>query len=104
MLTGQGGLFLFTPWEAVGALLVTGALTAVAQITLAQALSLTTVASAATINGMNPVLAALLAFFLLGEPLNLLMVLGTLLTVAGVIYVQATKPEVGTVTQEMAGD
>jgi len=66
-------------------------LTAAAQISTAQALSLTTVASVTTISGMNPVISSILAFILLGEELNLLMAVGTVLTVTGVIYVQLSK-------------
>lgn len=88
---GRGPAFWTTEWRAIGTLLAAGLLTAAAQISTAQALSLTTVASVTTISGMNPVLSTLLAVVLLGEELNVLMLVGTLLTVVGVIYVQLSK-------------
>ncbi len=94
LVSGRGGLITAVDAASLGTLLLAGLLTGAAQITLAQALSLTTVASASTINGMNPVIAAVLAAVLLGERLNLLMILGTLLTVIGVVYVQLTKETV----------
>jgi drug/metabolite transporter (DMT)-like permease len=88
---GRGPAFWGTEWKAIGTLLLAGLLTAAAQISTAQALTLTTVASVNTIGGTNPVLATVLAALFLGEELNLLMLIGTLLTVAGVVYVQLSK-------------
>jgi drug/metabolite transporter (DMT)-like permease len=92
-LIGRGPAFWTTGWQAFGTLLLAGLLTAAAQISIAQALSLAPVASVTTINGTNPVLATILAFLLLGEELNPLMLVGTVLTVVGVVYVQLTKSE-----------
>jgi drug/metabolite transporter (DMT)-like permease len=90
-LIGRGPAFWTTGWQAIGTLLLAGLLTAAAQISTAQALSLAPVASVTTISGTNPVLATILAFVLLGEELNPLMLVGTVLTVVGVVYVQLTK-------------
>lgn len=94
LASGQVELIRAVDLSGAGPLLVAGLLTGTAQITLAQALSLTTVASAATINGMNPVLAAVFAALLLGEQLTVLMIAGTVVTVAGVIIVQLTKERI----------
>jgi drug/metabolite transporter (DMT)-like permease len=88
---GRGSALWTTGWQTIGVLLLAGLLTAAAQISLAQALSLTTVVSVTTIRGVNPVLAGILAVIFLGEDLNLLVGLGTILTVVGVIYVQLSK-------------
>ncbi len=99
-LTGLGDLFFGLSLNAIGTLLVAGLLTAAAQITLAQALTLANVARVTTINGMNPIIAAILAYFFLNEDLNLLMLAGILITIAGVVYVQmsARQPEAEDVT------
>lgn len=91
LLTGQAGLITSVSLNGLGSVLLAGVLTAVSQITITEALSFTSVASVSTINGLNPVLSAILAYFLLGEPLNALMIAGTILTVIGVVYVQVTK-------------
>jgi DME family drug/metabolite transporter len=88
---GRGSAFWTAGWQAIGTLLVAGLLTAAAQISTAQALSLAPVASVTTISGTNPVLATVLAVVLLGEELNVLMLVGTVLTVVGVVYVQLSK-------------
>lgn len=88
---GQGALLWTTALDAIGVLLLAGVLSAIALICDAHALSLTTVASALTISGTNPVISTILAVLFLGEQLKPLMALGTVLTVAGVIYVQLTK-------------
>ena len=90
---GRGSALWMTGWRTIGVLLLAGLLTAAAQISTAQALSLTTVASVTAISGVNPVFSAILAFIFLGEDLNLLMGLGTILTVVGVVYVQLSKFE-----------
>jgi drug/metabolite transporter (DMT)-like permease len=97
LIAGQAGLIAAVSLSALGSVLLAGVLTAFAQITIAQALSFTSVASVSTINGVNPVLSAILAHFILGEPLNALMIAGTVLTVLGVVYVQLTKVEVAPV-------
>lgn len=94
MAFGQGGLIAEVSLPALGSVLLAGVLTAAAQITIAQALSFTSVASVSTINGMNPVLSAIMAYFVLGEALNALMIIGTVLTVIGVVYVQLTKVDI----------
>jgi drug/metabolite transporter (DMT)-like permease len=104
ILSGQGQLITSLTLSGVGTLIVAGLLTGAAQITLAQALSLTTVASAATINGMNPVLAAIFAALLLKEELTALMIAGTVLTVLGVIFVQLTKERISTAEVETEAD
>lgn len=104
LVIGRGGLIAEVSLPALGSVLLAGVLTAAAQITIAQALSFAAVASVATINGMNPVLSAILAFFLLGEPLNALMIAGTVLTVIGVVYVQLTKVDVASPAVVESGD
>jgi drug/metabolite transporter (DMT)-like permease len=93
-VSGQGNLITGLDLGGMGTLILAGVLTGAAQITLAQALTFTTVASASTINGMNPVLAAVFAALLLGERLTGLMIMGTVLTVIGVIFVQINKERV----------
>lgn len=92
-LAGRGELLASVGWEGIWPLLLAGLLTAAAQITLAQALTLTTVASVHTINGANPVFSAVLAWLLLDETLTLLMVAGIAVTVVGVVYAQLSKVE-----------
>jgi len=89
---GRGALLWTTPMSAVGVLLLAGLLSAAAIICDAHALSLTTVASALTISlGTNPILSTILAVLFLHEELRPLMAIGTLLTLAGVVYVQWVK-------------
>jgi drug/metabolite transporter (DMT)-like permease len=91
-VTGRGDRLWTTAVDTIGVLLLAGILSAIALICDAHALSLTTVASALTISvGTNPVISTVLAALFLGEELKPLMALGTLLTVAGVVYVQLTK-------------
>lgn len=96
VVLGRGDLITSVDLNSVGTVLAAGVLTGAAQVTLAQSLSLTTVASASTINGMNPVIAAILAALLLKEQLTVLMIFGTVLTVLGVMYVQLTKERMPT--------
>jgi drug/metabolite transporter (DMT)-like permease len=104
LATGQGGLITSVSLNGLGSVLLAGMLTAASQITIAYALSFAAVASVSTINGMNPVLSAILAYFILGEPLNALMIIGTVLTVIGVIYVQVTKVDVASPQAPSPGD
>jgi drug/metabolite transporter (DMT)-like permease len=104
IVAGQGGLITSVSLHGLGSVLLAGVLTAASQITITYALSFTSVASVSTINGMNPVLAAILAYFILGEPLNALMVAGTILTVIGVIFVQVTKVNVASPQASAPGD
>lgn len=104
LATGRGGLITEVSLPALGSVLLAGVLTAAAQISIAQALSFASVASVATINGMNPVLSAIMAYFVLGEPLNALMIVGTVLTVIGVVYVQLTKVDVAAAVAAESGD
>jgi drug/metabolite transporter (DMT)-like permease len=91
LMIGRQSLLVSVGWEGIWPLLLAGLLTAAAQITLAQALTLTTVASVHTINGANPVISAIMAWLLLAEVLTLLMVAGIAVTVVGVVYAQLSK-------------
>ncbi len=104
IVIGRGGLIAEVRLPALGSVLLAGVLTAAAQITIVYALSFTAVASVSTINGMNPVLAAIMAYFVLGEPLNALMIVGTVLTVMGVVFVQLTKVDVVSPAAVETGD
>lgn len=88
---GRGALLWTTSPDAIGLFLLVGVLSTLAIICDAHALSLTTVASALTISGANPVLSAILAVVFLNEQLKPLMAAGTILTVAGVLIAQLSK-------------
>jgi drug/metabolite transporter (DMT)-like permease len=90
-VSGRGDVLWTTAPGTIGLFLLAGLLSAAALICDAHALSLTTVASALTISSTNPVISTILAVVFLSEELKPLMALGTVLTVAGVIYVQVSK-------------
>lgn len=88
LITGQSNLFTTIDLKGAAIVLIAGIFTGLAQITLTQALSLTSVASTMTIIGINPVLAAIFATLFLGEQLTTIMIVGTILTVIGVVLAQ----------------
>ena len=91
--SGRGALLWTTSFSAIGLFLLAGILSAIALICDAHALSLTTVASTLTISGTNPVFSTILAMLFLGEELKPLMAVGTVLTVAGVLFAQLSKEQ-----------
>jgi drug/metabolite transporter (DMT)-like permease len=94
-VSGRGALLWTTALSAIGLFLLAGILSAIAVICDAHALSLTTVASALTISGTNPVLSTILAVLFLHEELKPLMAAGIVLTVAGVLFAQLSKGQNG---------
>ena len=91
LISGDMGLYVATPLDILLSLLVAGTFSAVALVCLTTALSLTTVASAATLNSLQVALAPLIAWLFLGEELNLAMGMGILLILAGVVVVQRAR-------------
>lgn len=90
LVSGRTSLWT-TDFNTIGTLLLAGLLSALALYAAAQAYSLARVVTVTTINGANPAISTILAVVLLGEEINLLMVVGITLTMIGVIYVQLTK-------------
>ncbi|MBN1178503.1 MAG: DMT family transporter [Anaerolineae bacterium] len=88
LLGGDISVYASTPLRIHAAVLAGGLLNAMALVSVTTALSLTTVASATTINSLQIGLAPLLAWLVLGEGLNPLMVAGVTVIVIGVIVVQ----------------
>jgi len=93
--SGHGAVLWTTSLGAIGLFLLAGILAAVALICDTHALSLTTVASALTISGTNPVLSAILAVLFLNEEIKPLMAAGIVLTVVGVLFAQLSKEQNG---------
>jgi len=88
LFTGDLGLYASTPLDVHLSLLLAGTFSAVALICLTMALSLTTVASATTLNSLQVALAPIIAGLFLGEELNLAVGIGVLLILVGVMIVQ----------------
>ncbi len=93
LVSGRGALLWTTELSTVGLFILAGALSALALYAGAQALSLTTVSSVSTIEATNPVLSTILAVLFLGEELNVLMAIGTVMTIVGVAAIQLSKPQ-----------
>ena len=91
LFTGDIGLYASTPIDVLLSLLAAGIFSAVALICLTTALSLTTIASATTLNSLQVALAPLIAWMFLGEELNLVIGLGIVLILVGVIVVQRAR-------------
>lgn len=91
LITGELGMYATTPPDVLLSLLVAGTFSAVALVSLATALALTTVASATTLNSLQVALAPLIAWLFLGEDLNFVMSVGILLILVGVIVVQRAR-------------
>jgi drug/metabolite transporter (DMT)-like permease len=88
LLSGDIGVYATTPPMAQASLLLAGTLNAVALVSITTALSLTSVASATTLNSLQIGLAPLFAWLFLGEQLGFWMAVGILLIASGVIIVQ----------------
>jgi len=91
LVSGQISLYWQTPPSVEGSVLLAGVFNTAALVCVTTALSLTTVASANTINSLQVSIAPLIAWIFLGEQLNLLMGLGILSVMIGVIWVQQAK-------------
>jgi drug/metabolite transporter (DMT)-like permease len=91
LISGDIDLYVATPLDVLFSLLVAGTFSAVALVCLTTALSLTTVASAATLNSLQVALAPLIAWLFLGEELSPAMGIGILLILAGVVVVQRAR-------------
>jgi drug/metabolite transporter (DMT)-like permease len=78
----------------LGALLISGLLSGlVAQYCLFKALRMMSVARVYALNSLNPILAAILAYFTINEYINTTMFLGLLTACIGVVLVQVFKPK-----------
>ncbi len=88
LIAGNMNLYASTPRDVILTLLLAGTFSAVALLSLTTALSLTTVASATTINSLQGAFGPLIAWLFLGESLNLVIVVGILLMLVGVGFVQ----------------
>jgi len=95
LLAGDIGVYTTTPLPTQASLLLAGLLNTVALVSITTALSLTSVASATTLNSLQIGLAPLFAWLFLGEQLGSLMAAGILLIVVGVIVVQRAHSERG---------
>jgi drug/metabolite transporter (DMT)-like permease len=91
LVTGGISLYASTPLPVVLSLLAAGVFSAVALICLTTALDLTTVASATTLNSLQVAIAPLIAWFFLGEVLDLVLAAGILLIMVGAIIVQRAR-------------
>jgi len=91
LASGQVSLYWQTPLSVEGSVLLAGVFNTAALVCVTTALSLTTVASANTINSLQVGIAPLIAWIFLGEQLNLLMGLGILSVMVGVMGVQWAK-------------
>jgi drug/metabolite transporter (DMT)-like permease len=91
LVTGDIGLYAATPASAFQSLLGAGLFSAAALVCLLTALSLTTVASATTLNSLQVAVGPLIAWLFLGEDLNLVSAAGVVLILAGVLIVQRAR-------------
>lgn len=91
LVTGDMSLYASTPRDVLLSLLVAGAFSAVALLSLTTALRLTTVVSATTLNSLQVALGPLIAWLFLGEDMNLVIVAGILLILLGVVLVQRER-------------
>ena len=93
LLGGGFGSLLSASWRDLGMLFLSGVLSGpIAVYCFFMALRMMTVGRTFALNGLNQVVAAVLAVFFLGEFINLPMVLGILITFLGVTLVQLYKP------------
>jgi drug/metabolite transporter (DMT)-like permease len=100
LITGDLGLYASTPLDVHLSLLLAGTFSAVALICLTMALSLTTVASATTLNSLQVAIAPLIAWAFLGEDLNLAAAVGILMILVGVTIVQRGRLAVQQVSSQ----
>lgn len=91
LLTGRMGAYATTPAPVYLSLIGAGVFNTAALAGVTTALSLTTVASATTLNSLQVPLAPLIAWVFVGEQMNGLIGLGILLVLAGVIVVQRAR-------------
>ncbi len=93
-LSGRLALIVTTPRQDLAALLASGVLSGIMGIyCMFMALRLMTVARVFAYTSLTPLVAALFAHFLLREYLNLLMLVGVVLTSLGVTLTQIFRPE-----------
>jgi drug/metabolite transporter (DMT)-like permease len=98
LAAGRTHLYASTPRSVLLSAVAAGLFNMVALVSVVTAFSLTTVASASAINSLQVGLAPLLAWAALGEQLNITMIAGILLILAGVLVVQRAR------ATEHAGD
>jgi drug/metabolite transporter (DMT)-like permease len=91
LATGQADLYGGASTGILVSLLIAGAFSAAALISLTMALNLTTVASATTLNSLQVAIAPVIAWIFLSENLNLAASLGILTILVGVIIVQRSR-------------
>lgn len=80
------------PFNTVIKFIFAGLFGAIAIIAMTTATSLTEVASATTINSTQTALAPILAMVILGEKINLILLIGIILIMVGAMIVQFKKP------------
>ncbi len=88
---GDIGLYATTPRGLLLNVLTAGLFNTVALVSITTALSLTSVASASTLNSLQVGLAPLIAWAFIGEQMTWLMGLGILMIMGGVIVVQRAR-------------
>jgi DME family drug/metabolite transporter len=91
LVAGDMGLYATTPASVLVSLLEAGLFSAAALVCLMTALSLTTVASATTLNSLQVALGPLIAWLFLDEELNLVSAAGVALILIGVLVVQRAR-------------
>jgi drug/metabolite transporter (DMT)-like permease len=97
-VTGRLRLYVETPLRVLGNTLLAGVFNSLGVVAITTAFSLTSVASASTVNNLQVGLAPLLAWVFLGEWVSIVMAGGIVLILLGVIVVQRAKeplPEEG---------
>jgi uncharacterized membrane protein len=91
---GRLGLMMTISKRDLMALLISGLLSGlVAQYCLFMALRVMSVARVYALNSLNPILAAVLAYFVIHEYINATMAAGLIMASAGVVLVQIFKPK-----------
>jgi drug/metabolite transporter (DMT)-like permease len=91
LATGNMGLYVTTPRGLLLNVLIAGLFNTVALVSVTTAFSLTTVASASTLNSLQVGLAPLIAWIFVGERMTWLMGLGILLIMGGVMVMQRAR-------------
>ncbi len=94
VLMGRLELIMTMSFHDLGALLISGLLSGlVAQYCLFMAFRVMSVARVYALNSLNPILAAVLAYFIINEYINVTMFTGLIMASSGVVLVQIFKPK-----------
>jgi drug/metabolite transporter (DMT)-like permease len=92
LLEGGGAITAF-PSAQLQPLILAGAITGIANYLLFSAFAYTSVASGSALKTLDTLLASLAAVLFLGETFNFLVASGIVITVAGIFWVQLSRPQ-----------